>query len=282
VHRIRSTRVWQGVIRTAVRMGVGITRLLPKRLWLGIREEAALVKRMDYGRHSIYMCVDSWIENEVRLHSCSKEPGTVDWIEIWFKPGDVFYDIGANVGAYALVAFRFLEGKAKIYAFEPGFVTFAQLCRNIHLNDAADAIIPFQVALSDETSVSGFHYQNLLAGGALHALKTPVDQFGKRFRPVFTLAALGYRLDEFVRQFALPVPNHLKIDVDGTEYKILRGAEELLKQPELRSILIEINEEHEDTADFPLRPIVTSRLQVFSAIHPVLVLPIVQHHSILF
>jgi FkbM family methyltransferase len=230
--------VWQGVIRAGIRMGVGITRLLPKRLWLGIREETALVKRMDYGRQSIYMCVD-----------CSKEPGTVDWIEIWFKPGDVFYDIGANVGAYALVAFHFLRGKTRVYAFEPGFVTFPQLCRNIYLNGAADGIIPFQVALSDETSVSGFHYQNLLAGGALHALKTPVDQYGKHFDPVFTLSTLGYRLDEFVRQFALPVPNHLKIDVDGTEYQILRGAEELLKQAELRSILIEINEEHEDTIE---------------------------------
>jgi FkbM family methyltransferase len=241
--------MWQGVIRAGIRMGVGITRLLPKRLWLGIREEAALVKRMDYGRHSIYMCVDSWIENEVRLLSCSKEPGTVEWVESWFKPDDVFYDIGANVGAYALVAFHFLRGKTKVYAFEPGFVTFPQLCRNIYLNGAADAIIPFQVALSDETSVTGFHYQNLLSGGALHALKTPVDQYGKRFQPVFTLASLGYRLDEFVRQFALPVPNHLKIDVDGTEYQILRGLEELLKQPELRSILIEVNEKNEDTVE---------------------------------
>ncbi len=81
----------------------------------------------------------------------------------------------------------------------------------------------------------------------MHALKTPVDQYGKQFRPVFTLASLGYRLDEFVRQFALPIPNHLKIDVDGTEYQILKGSEEVLKRAEVRSILIEVNEKHEDT-----------------------------------
>jgi FkbM family methyltransferase len=227
-------------------MGVGVARLLPSRLWFRIREESAVVKRMDYGRHSIYMCVDSWIENEVRLHSCSKEPGTVEWIEGWFKPGDVFYDIGANVGAYALVAFRFLKGKTKIYAFEPGFVTFAQLCRNIHLNDAADAIVPFPVALSDETSITSFHYENILSGGALHALGAPVDQRGKRFHPVFTLATLSYRLDDFVRQFGLPVPNHLKIDVDGTEFEVLKGSKEILKNPEFRSILMEVNESRTD------------------------------------
>ena len=227
-------------------MGVAITRLLPRRLWFRIREESTLVKRMDYERHPIYMCVDSWIEDDVRLHSCGKEPGTVEWIEGCFKPGDVFYDIGANVGAYSLVAFRFLSGNTKIYGFEPGFVTFPQLCRNIYLNGAAEAIVPLQVAISDQTSMTGFHYQNLLSGGALHALRTPVDQYGKRFHPVFTLATLSYGLDDFVRQFGLPLPNHLKIDVDGTEYQILKGSEEVLSHPELRSILIEFNEKHGD------------------------------------
>lgn len=200
---------------------------------------------MDYGRHPIYMCVDSWIENDVRLRSCNKEPGTVEWIEKWFKPGDVFYDIGANVGAYALVAFRFLKRETKVYAFEPGFVTFPQLCRNIHLNDAADAIIPFPVALSGKTSITSFHYENLLSGGALHALGSPINYRGREFQLEFTLSTLAYRLDDFVREFDLPIPNHIKIDVDGTEYEILEGSERTLRQPELRSILLEVNEERE-------------------------------------
>ena len=191
------------------------------------------------------MGVDSWIENDYRLHSCKKEPGTVEWIEGWFRPGDVFYDIGANVGAYSLVAFRLLSGKTKIYAFEPGFVTFPQLCRNIHLNGAGETIVPLPVALSDQTSMAAFHYQNLVTGGALHALGAPIDQHGKQFQPVFTLPTLSYRLDDFVRQFGLPMPNHIKIDVDGTEYQILKGSEEILSRPELHSILLEANEEHE-------------------------------------
>src|SRR3989304_6219043 len=190
MHTVRLGRLRQGVVRRVVKLGVGVTRLLPTGLWLRIREEAALVRRMDYRRSPIYMCVDSWIENDVRLHSCGKEPGTVKWIEGCFKPGDVFYDIGANVGAYSLVAFRFLSGNTKIYGFEPGFVTFPQLCRNIYLNGAAEAMVPLQVAISDQTSITGFHYQNLLSGGALHALRAPVDQYGKGFHPGFTLATL--------------------------------------------------------------------------------------------
>lgn len=243
--RIRLGGLKQRLVGLAVRVGVFATGLLPPRLWLLIRERSVLVRRMDYERHPILMHVDSWIENDVRLHSCGKEPGTVKWIETWLKPGDVFYDIGANVGAYSLVAFRFLSGKTKIYAFEPGFMTFPQLCRNICLNGAGEAIVPLQVALSDQTFITAFHYQNLVPGGALHALGAPIDQHGKRFQPVFTLPTLSYRLDDFVRQFGLPVPNHMKIDVDGTEYQILRGSEEILALPELRSILLEADEECE-------------------------------------
>lgn len=227
-------------------LGSGAARLLPTRIWLRIRGNVQIVRQMDYDRAPINMVVDSWIENDVRLHSCRKEPGTVEWIESWFKPGDVFYDIGANVGAYSLVAFRFLNGKTKIYAFEPGFVTFPQLCRNIYLNHAGEAIVPLQVALSDQTSITPFHYQNLVTGGALHALGDPIDQHGKQFQPVFTLPTLSYRLDDFVRQFGLPMPNHIKIDVDGTEYQILKGAKEMLSHSELHSILLEFNQEHED------------------------------------
>jgi len=189
------------------------------------------------------MCVDSWIENDVRLHSCNKEPATVEWIESSFKAGDVFYDIGANVGAYSLVCFGFLQGKTKVYAFEPGFTTFPQLCKNIYLNSAGEVIVPLQIALSDETCVSAFHYQNLVPGGALHTLGAPIDYRGKRFNPEVTVPTLTYKLDEFVRQFGLPVPNHMKIDVDGTEYQVLKGSEVILRSPELRSIILEINEE---------------------------------------
>ena len=208
-----------------------------------------MVGQLDYERHTIYMYVDSIIENNVRLHSCEKEPGTVEWIEEWFKPGDVLYDIGANVGAYSLVTFRFLNGGTQVYAFEPGFVTFPQLCRNIHLNGAGQAIVPFQVALGDSTAITAFHYQNLLPGGALHALGESIDQYGNPFQPVFTSPTLSYRLDDFVSQFSLPPPNHVKLDVDGTEYQVLKGAEKALTNPQLRTVLLEVSEEHPHTMD---------------------------------
>src|SRR5262245_36848220 len=72
---------------------------LPDEYLLQIKNTIEIKRRMDYEPHDIYLNIDSSTEFETRLHSCAKEPDTVEWIES-MKPGDTFYDIGANVGAY--------------------------------------------------------------------------------------------------------------------------------------------------------------------------------------
>jgi len=231
--------------KAAIRVFAWGLSLLPNRFWLEVRDEARLVQRMDYRNGPVYLGVDSRIENDVRLREAEKEPGTVEWIEKWFEPENVFFDIGANVGSFSLIAFRFLKGKIRIYAFEPGFMTFPQLCRNIYLNQASGCIAPFQVALFDRTDLSTFHYRDLSPGSALHALEIPKNWRGEYFQPVLSMPVISYRLDDFIRQFDLPLPNHLKIDVDGAELQILQGAAKILTSPELRSLLLEANEDYE-------------------------------------
>jgi FkbM family methyltransferase len=113
------------------------------------------------------------------------------------------------------------------------------LCRNVFLNGCADSIVPLPVALSDKTALECFNYNNLSAGGSLHTLGVPVDFKGDPFTPVFRHLALSYRLDDFIRDFQIPMPNHIKIDVDGTEAAVLRGAKETLASASLRSLLVE-------------------------------------------
>src|SRR5579872_3231912 len=60
---------------------------------------------LDYAASRIRLLVSS-SEIGVRLRSVEKEPFTVEWIEQSLRPGEVFYDIGANVGAYSLIAAR--------------------------------------------------------------------------------------------------------------------------------------------------------------------------------
>src|SRR4051812_3800912 len=79
----------------------------------------------------------------------TKEPGTISWID-GFAPGEVFVDIGANVGTYALCAARFRG--VRVFAFEPESQNYALLNLNIHRNRLDDTVTAYCVALSDETS----------------------------------------------------------------------------------------------------------------------------------
>ena len=101
-----------------------------KKAALALVEQLTPVGELDYARHRIELLVSS-PEIRVRLRSVEKEPFTVEWIERSIKPGDVFYDIGANVGAYSLIAAKVTGNGARIFAFEPSAATFHDLSRNI-------------------------------------------------------------------------------------------------------------------------------------------------------
>ncbi len=216
-----------------------LSRLLPTSHQLELRSRLQLKGHMDYAQTEILLYVDSPIEYQTRLHSCAKEPELVQWIEEDFSRGEVFYDIGANVGGYSLLAAKLYGKDITVYSFEPAFPNFAQLCRNISLNQCQDSMVPLQIGLSDTTSVTEFNYSHLDPGSALHALGPPIDQLGKAFTPSMKLPVISYSLDDLLSQFGLPVPNHIKIDVDGVELEILQGAGKLLCDSEVKDLMIE-------------------------------------------
>ena len=214
--------------------------LVPAGLLVRVKERLRIKEKLDYSRDNVFLNVESLFEHKVRLNSCSKEPETVEWIEKFVAPGDVVYDVGANVGAYSLIIDRHTRGTAKVVAFEPSFSNFAQLCNNIKLNSCGRSIVPLYVALSNTTGVFEFNYTSTLPGHALHALGKSLNQKGDAFSPEFSLQMLSYRMDDLVEIFRLPKPNHIKLDVDGIEHDILLGACGCLSAPSMKSICVEI------------------------------------------
>jgi FkbM family methyltransferase len=203
--------------------------------------------RLDYRRKDLYLAVSSPMDVG-RAAACAKEPGTVRWIEE--QVSGVFYDIGANVGAYSLVAWAFSNGRTRVIAFEPGFSTFPQLCRNILLNGSEGQITPLNIALSDHSGPEVFRYGSIDAGAAQHVgLSTGATASGSNDgRVVFQQQMWTHTLDDAIDRFQLPAPAHIKIDVDGHELAILVGAERTLKAGTVRSLQIEIGELDPDTA----------------------------------
>ena len=212
---------------------------LPPLQMLDLRAKLDFAERLDYERDEIYLTMASPAEYPRRL-ACQKEPWTVKWIEEFVKPSHVLYDIGANVGAYSLVAAKRTRGQARIFAFEPAFPNFPQLCRNILLNGCQNSIVPLPFALGGTSRLEYFNYADLQHGSALHTLGEQLDYKGQPFTPLYRQPMLTYAIDDLLDTFHLPVPHHVKIDVDGTEMDVLRGATKTLTHPEMTTIMIEI------------------------------------------
>jgi len=181
-----------------------------------------------------------WLGGEIRLARASgkrtkateKEPFTVAWIEAELRPGEVLYDVGANAGAYSLIAATAVP-EARVVAFEPSFATFALLCENIHLNGLGGRIVPIPVPLGASTALETFRYASTEPGESSHNPSDPG-------LVVFEQTMLVHSLDDLVERFELPAPNHLKLDVDGAELDVLRGAVGVLASQALRTIMVEL------------------------------------------
>jgi FkbM family methyltransferase len=193
------------------------------------------VGTLDFPDKPIYLSLHS-VEELGRLKACHKEPETVSWLRMHMAPDMVFYDIGANVGAYSFVADAICEASGLVYAFEPSYSTFASLCKNVLLNKAQRRIIPLMFALGSETRLATLAFSSTAPGAAFHSIDVEINLE----RPA--LFVPGGRLDELVQIYRLRPPNLIKLDVDGNELDVLRGSTGLLGSSSISSILVEVDE----------------------------------------
>ena len=171
----------------------------------------------------------------------SKEPETIDWIAS-FAPGDGLLDIGANVGVYSLYA---ASRGINVVALEPDALNYALLNLNIRLNNFGKLIMPYPIAAHDETKFSSFNISSYGWGGALNSFDNSLDFKGNAYQPVHVQGVYGISLDDLLPQINFK-PAHIKIDVDGNENLILRGAFNSLRCGGLRSVLVELDEARSD------------------------------------
>jgi len=182
--------------------------------------------RLDYEGAELVVGVTSRSELLSRLRPAAKEPWTVAWIERSLRAGDALWDVGANIGAYSLIAASLGRVAADVVAVEPGYASYAALCDNIALNGLEQRVVPLPVLLGDHSGLV------TLGGGEAGSAEHELGGGG--------LQTLAYRLDDLIATHRLPAPTLLKIDVDGAEAAVLAGAAETLARPELRSVLVEI------------------------------------------
>ena len=202
--------------------------------------------RLDYPKSEISLVVHSELEAYNRSASCSREPATIEWIES-FQDSSVFFDVGANVGAYSLVAAAQQQVRGAsitTVCFEPHFANFGSLLKNIALNNFTESILPIHCAVGASTGIGTMYHSDAYSkgesGSSGHQLNRQLDYTGTPFEPILEQKIQMFSLDDFCRINAL-YPTYLKIDVDGIEEDILKGAHEVLRSGACREVMVEVN-----------------------------------------
>ena len=132
------------------------------------------------------------------------------------RPGDVFYDVGANVGFFSLIAARLVGSAGCVYSFEPVAENAASIRENARLNKLQNITL-FDVAVG-RTSGNAELLLTAWDGGSSLATSTvrPLEPLSKRNVRVVAM-------DDLVREQNLPLPDFVKIDVEGVELDVLLG-----------------------------------------------------------
>lgn len=178
-----------------------------------------------------------------------KEPDTIRWIE-QMAPGSTLVDIGANVGMYSV--FSAIVRDVRVFAFEPESQNYALLNANIADNGLSDQVLAFPLALSDSMQLDKLYLSEFSGGGSCHSFAEKVGFDLKPRKSAFAQGAFSVTLDQLVESGAIPVPNYIKLDVDGIEHKVLAGARKTLANAEVRGLIVELNthlEEHNAVID---------------------------------
>lgn len=208
--------------------------------WRAVRAVAPRRTVQSRGLRFTLQC-ENWITHYRWESYNGKEPETLDWIDNWLRDSDIFFDIGANIGVYTIYA-ALRHPHIKVIAFEPEYSNLHLLRDNIIENSLEGRVEIYSIALSNSSGLSHLHIQDLTPGTALHTESRDTLQRTLTSHPVLWREGVyTLTLDEFCRQ-ALLQPNCVKLDVDGTEEKVLEGAAQTFCSPGLRSVIVELPE----------------------------------------
>jgi len=155
-------------------------------------------------------------------------------------------DIGANIGLYSIFAAK-IHKNIKVISFEPSTNNLRILSRNIFINNLVNKIKIFQLPLGDKpNNFSNFSESLFLEGASHNSFDHDLDFEGKNIKITNNYKILGTTIKNIIEQKILELPDYIKIDVDGIEHLILKGAGNVLSNENIKSIQIEINEKYQE------------------------------------
>lgn len=160
----------------------------------------------------------------------------MDWEEFNFikrylKPADIAFDVGANIGIYTLWISIFIGHKGNLISFEPDPDNYRRCLEQLKLNQLNNIKLE-QIALADRTGDMRFNAKKDVESHLLFNEKTSTD----------SIIVNTTTLDDYCFKNNIKKINFLKIDTEGVDYFVLRGAKKVLSEGIVDVIQLEVNE----------------------------------------
>jgi FkbM family methyltransferase len=159
-----------------------------------------------------------------RYYENDYEKESVTFFKKHIYKGQVVIDVGAQIGLMAKLFADLVGENGRVYAFEPTPKTFTVLKKTISLNKQERIIKPIEAAISEKKGKASFSISNQDIDAA-NSLSDTNRQHQTHMISVDVLS-----LDEFVAEEAVSKVDFIKIDAEGAEYFVLKGARTILKE----------------------------------------------------
>jgi len=152
----------------------------------------------------------SYVTNSLKQYGYYEK--TLKELKSLVKPDFIAVDIGANIGYFTLMLAQLCQ---QVYSFEPHPTNFKFLQRNVELNNYKNAIL-YQKAVSEKSGKTKLYISNQCTG--MHRI------YPSKYCTEQTVDVETVRLDDIIEQ-----ADFVKMDVEASEYGVLKGMERLLK-----------------------------------------------------
>jgi FkbM family methyltransferase len=232
-----TTRLLPGIARGYVRFAPGnVAKAGIVDHYLNAALRARPVTRDVVLRNGVRICVDTKDIVQRYLYQFGIwEPSLTSWLTRTLQPGDVFVDVGANIGYYGLLAARLVGHQGSVVAIEASPAAYAALRRNVARNQAGNIrLVDRAVAARDEELT--FYEPK----PGVHSVTTSV-RTSEDMAPAFRVQARP--LPTLLTSQELSAARVIKIDIEGGEYAALAGLVPALDQTRQDlEIVVEVSE----------------------------------------
>jgi FkbM family methyltransferase len=224
-------------------------RLLP--LWIQLHHLHWQLRNVITRRRPISFNAGDYV---IKLHCDGQIPEALyfgfeaierDFVATYLRSNMCVVDVGANVGLYTVMASVLVGPSGVVHAFEPSAMTHQLLIRNLELNGCQN-VIPNKLALSNSNE-------------RMVLRADPLDPSYDAHRFVETINSVDQLLDtdEVVKcltldEYALNIENidFMKIDVEGAELMVLKGAAATLAKVDEMTLMLECSTNEDEVAEF--------------------------------